>query len=498
MSGRIILPGKPIIIDIENISMNDSSSAEKEKPFRLVKFFTFASLGVIFIGTMVLALLNTHWARTMQIKKSEDYALLLVENLNHQVFMQFIIPVALKFGKIQLRNPEQFERMDKIVRSTLHSFNVEMVNIYDMNHIISYSFDTEKVGRKNIGGTGYEKAVEGRPFSKLIQRGNFWQLFFGFPERSRIITFAPLRAEKPLSRISGPVLGVVEITQDLSDDYKTIFRFQIRVILTCTGVMGFLLLALIYVVKKGEGIIHQRNLERIRLKEQLEQARRLSAIGEMVAGISHEIRNPLGIIRSSAELLKKKMAHSEPENTIPDIIVEESTRLNHIITDFLDFARPKSPNLVPCRVEKILGKNLDFLAPQIKDQGYEIHTRNREPLPEIMADADMLYQAFLNIFINAMQAMPAGGRIDVVMEAGNKDLAISFNDRGSGIAQEIADKLWDPFFTTKDSGTGLGLGIVKNIIESHRGAVEIINRIGGGARVSVRLPVEKEEQSQGA
>ncbi len=478
--------------------MHDSSSAEKEKPFRLVKFFTFASLGVIFIGTMVLALLNTHWARTMQIKKSEDYALLLVENLNHQVFMQFIIPVALKFGKIQLRNPEQFERMDKIVRSTLHSFNVEMVNIYDMNHIISYSFDPEKVGRKNIGGAGYEKAVAGQPFSKLIQRGNFWQLFFGFPERSRIITFAPLRAEKPLSRISGPVLGVVEITQDLSDDYKAIFRFQIRVILTCTGVMGFLLLALIYVVKKGEGIIHQRNLERIKLKEQLEQARRLSAIGEMVAGISHEIRNPLGIIRSSAELLKKKMAHSEPENTIPDIIVEESTRLNHIITDFLDFARPKSPNLVPCRVEKILGKNLDFLAPQINDQGYEIHTRNREPLPEIMADADMLYQAFLNIFINAMQAMPGGGRIDVVMEAGNRDVAISFNDQGSGIPQEIADKLWDPFFTTKDSGTGLGLGIVKNIIESHRGAVEIINRTGKGARVSVRLPVEKEEQSQGA
>ena len=102
--------------------MSLQPSEEKVKPFRLVKYFTFSSLIVIFIGTLALSLLNTHLVRTMQQKKSEDYAQLLIENLNHQVFLQFIIPVALKFGKIQLREKKQFERMDKVVRSTLHSF----------------------------------------------------------------------------------------------------------------------------------------------------------------------------------------------------------------------------------------------------------------------------------------------------------------------------------------------------------------------------------------
>ncbi len=102
---------------------------EKTKPFRLVKYFTFSSLAVIFIGTLLLSFLNTHWTRSMLLKKREDYALLLVENLNHQVFLQFIVPVARLFGKIQLRNPDQFNLMDKVVRNTMHSFHVETVNI---------------------------------------------------------------------------------------------------------------------------------------------------------------------------------------------------------------------------------------------------------------------------------------------------------------------------------------------------------------------------------
>jgi two-component system, NtrC family, sensor histidine kinase HydH len=482
------VPASHVLPEADRFMSSQQPSADKVKPFRLVKYFTFTSLIVIFLGTVVLSIFNTHWARAMQMKKSEDYALLLVENLNHQVFLQFIIPVALKFGKIQLRNKEQFERMDKVVRSTLHSFRVDMVNIYDMNHIISYSFDQDKVGRKDKGGSGYQSAVSGKATSKLVQQGNFIEIFLGIPRESRIITFAPLRAEKPLSRISGPVLGVVEIAQDLSADYHAIFRFQIRVILTSSMVMGALFVVLLLVVRRGERIIHQRNLERIRLEEELGRTRRLSAIGEMVAGISHEIRNPLGIIRSSAELLKKQMARYQPQSRIPEVIVEESTRLNRIITDFLDFARPKQPTLSPCRLEAIVEKNLTFLSSQETEVPYTFDRRIDEGLPDIRADADMLYQAFLNVLINAMQAMPGGGRIGVAIRANGSHVAARFTDDGGGIPAEVFDKLWDPFFTTKDTGTGLGLGIVKNIVESHGGTVTIANRPAGGAEVTVRLP----------
>lgn len=469
--------------------MNPRSLDEKIKPFRLVKYFTFTSLILIFIGTLILSIFSTHLARQMQLEKSRDYANLLVENLNHQVFIQFVIPVVMKFGKIQLRDTEQFERMDKVVRGTLHSFKVDMVNIYDKNNTISYSFNQDVIGAKNIAGTGYQNAVSGKAASELVQRGNFLEIMFGFPEEVKMITFAPLRAEKPLSNISGPVLGVVEIVQDMSQEYKTIFRFQILVVITITVVMISLLLVLIFVVKRGEGIIEKRAQERLKLEEQLSRAKHLSMLGEMVACVSHEIRNPLGIIRSSASLLKKKINAVDPSNTIPDIIVEESGRLNDIISDFLNFAKPKNPNPAPCLINEVLEKNVSFLAVQIEKEGYIIKNHYDNNLPEIMADSAMLNQAFLNILINAMQAMPDGGGIRIKTGLKDKFIIVHIEDEGEGIHKDVVDKIWDPFFTTKEKGTGLGLGIVKNIIEAHGGSIRIDNKPVRGACVIIELPV---------
>ena len=382
-----------------------SNVSERAKPFRLVKYFTFSSLIAIFFGTIILSVLNTHWVRAMQYQKSEDYALLLIENLNHQVFLQFILPVGLKYGKIELRNKEQFERMDGVVRSTLHSFKVEMVNIYSKDEIIAYSFSPDLVGRKNGGGTFFKNALDGKSSSKLVQNGSFWEILLGIPKEIKIVTFAPLRAEKPLSPISGPVLGVVEIRQDLSSDYRKIFKFQVMVICTISVVMGILLLTLIYVVKRGEGIIEKRAIERLRLKDQLAKAKHLSNLGEMVAGVSHEIRNPLGIISSSAELINKRMKPDDPLNEIANIIVTEARRLNNIITDFLNYARPKKPNRNPCRIDEVITRNVQFLDQQAKENNCRINTFFDKEIPEITADGDMLYQAFLNLLINAMQAI---------------------------------------------------------------------------------------------
>jgi len=473
--------------------MEGKPPEERIKPFRLVKYFTFTGLVVIFLVTIILSVLNTHWVKAMQRQKSEDYARSLIENLNHQVFVQFIVPVGVMFGKIQLSNQEQFERMDNVVRNTLHSFKVETINIYNMDNLVSYSFDHDLIGRKNYGGTGYQQALEGKITSKLVQRGNFFEISLGFPKVVRLITYAPLRWEPQLARITGPVLGVVEIVQDLSGDYQTIFKIQILVVITCTVVMGALLVVLIFVVKRGEGIIQKRAMERLRLKERLSRAERLSSLGEMAAGISHEIRNPLGIIRSSAELLKKKVTKIDPSNTIPDIIVEEANRLNRIITDFINFAKPRSPNFSPCRIQEVIDKNITFLTMQIEEKGYRIKQNYQNSLPEIQADAAMLYQSFLNILINAMQAMPDGGCIDISISANDKIVTVNFEDEGQGIADEVLDKIWDPFFTTKEMGTGLGLGVVKNIIESHGGSIQIQNRSSGGARVTVELPVEQPE-----
>ena len=130
------------------------NNVELAKPFRLVKYFTYTSLVLVLAGTLVLSLSNTHWARSMLRQKSEEYGRLLIENLNHQVFIQFVLPVAVRYGQIELRREEQFERMDKVVRSTFHGFQVEMVNIYDRAGTIAYSFDTrtDRQGRSRRPG----------------------------------------------------------------------------------------------------------------------------------------------------------------------------------------------------------------------------------------------------------------------------------------------------------------------------------------------------------
>jgi signal transduction histidine kinase len=251
-----------------------------------------------------------------------------------------------------------------------------------------------------------------------------------------------------------------------------------------------------FVVKRGEGILETRAQEKLRLKEQLSRAARLSSLGELTAGISHEIRNPLGIILSSASLLKKKMATFDPSNNIPNIIVEEATRLNTIITDFLNYAKPRPPHLVPIPVEEVLEKNISFLASQLQEKRIQIKLQFADTIPDITADSAMLYQAFLNILINAMQAMDDGGTIEIAIDIINgKAVKICFRDEGRGIPETVMENIWDPFFTTKDTGTGLGLGIVKNIVESHGGIIHIENRDTKGAEVIVTLPITQEESN---
>jgi signal transduction histidine kinase len=469
----------------------DSKDIDRIKPFKLVKFFTFTSLIVILLGSLALSMVIAHRAETVLIKKSEDYALLMAENLNHQVFLQFIVPAALQFGQvIQLRNKALFERLDQVVRNTLHSFSVQMVNIFDRkDNVIFYSFDEELLGKKGVGGIDYQRALSGKSTSRLIRREGFLSRLVGTPIESELRTYVPLRAEKPMSNIEGPILGVFEIVQDLSDDYQTIAHFKHRIMVTSVLIMGLLFVVLRFIVKRGEKIIEKRAGERLLLKEKLNQAERLASLGEMVAAVSHEIRNPLGIISSTAELLKGKLAQHDPKNKLPDVIVQEAKRLNSIVTDFLDFARPPSLHVMTCNIGEIIEKNLDFLSPEIRSRHFEVRKRFATHVPDMQGDSGLLYRAFLNIIMNAMQAMPDGGTISIELSARDDHLTCQFTDEGPGIPDNTLKKIWDPFFTTKDKGSGLGLPIVKKIVEGHGGTVSIKNGEEKGTEVTVVLPL---------
>lgn len=459
--------------------------------FRLVKFFSLPGFVVFLIFTVILTVLLTHRTQQMALKKNEDYIRLLASNLNHQVFQQFVLPTAYeKEGRITLSDPEQYRRLDMVVRNTIHGFHVEQVNQYDQEGIFSYSTDNLPLGKKSDDVPGVKKALEGENYFELPGYSQFWSLFWLGGEAHNMKAFIPFRLEEKLGTLSGPVVGVFEITQNISGDLKDIGKFRLIIMGTLVVIMGLLFLVLRQIVKQAEIIQERRQEEQLALEAQLHQAERLAALGEMTAGVAHEIRNPLGIISSTAELLQARLARYEPQDRLARIIVEESNRLNDKVTEFLDFARPRVPNLRACDLEGLLNRSLEFLQPEIDRLGITVIHQSGLNSRSLIVDPDLLHQAFLNILLNAIQAMPQGGQLLVSTSPGPHDRGaeVRFRDTGEGIDPESLKKIFNPFFTTKEKGSGLGLPIVKSIIESHQGAIKIDSAPEEWTEVAIFLP----------
>jgi signal transduction histidine kinase len=214
----------------------------------------------------------------------------------------------------------------------------------------------------------------------------------------------------------------------------------------------------------------------------------MASLGAMIASVSHEIKNPLGIIHSTADLLEKKIKQYDPENQLASVIGEESVRLNRIVTEFLDFARPQVVQYQPVELEKLLEKNLQFLEPEIQKKGVTITKSFPLSGQPLFADPDLLYRTFLNILLNALQAMPEGGTLSLAVRHHPQEVEVEISDTGSGLSPEALEKAFDPFFTTKEKGSGLGLAIVKNTIEAHQGRIRLENNAQGGVAVRIVLP----------
>ena len=464
--------------------------------FRLVKFFAYTSFIILIISSFILSMVISQRATKVLMDTYEEQALLIANNLNHQVFHYFNIPVMYKYGSIRLREKEQSDLMDKIVRTTIHSFSIERVNIYDTKEgVITYSTDKNLIGLTGQGGMGYRTALDGKHSSGLVSREHsiFGSWFRDFAKEKKLRTFIPFKAEPPFSHIG--ILGVFELTQDLTKEYESLVRFRYLTFAVSLTIMFIIFLALLLVVRKAENILRKRAQEQKLLEDQLNQSERLAVLGEMVAGVSHEIKNPLGIIRSTAELLADKLSFDPTQKKLSTIIVEESGRLNDIVTDFLDFAKPQAPKFQSCNLEEIIDRNISFLKPELDKKKVVVHNGNLNSQSlNIEADPELLYRAFLNIFLNAVQAMTDGGSISIKAEEIKDSYRVEIRDTGIGISKENLKKIFSPFFTTKDKGSGLGLSIVKKIIEGHNGTISIDSEEGIGTKVSVSLLRENKSQ----
>jgi two-component system, NtrC family, sensor histidine kinase HydH len=224
-------------------------------------------------------------------------------------------------------------------------------------------------------------------------------------------------------------------------------------------------------------------------QEQLRQSERLAALGSMSAGLAHEIRNPLHTMQLLAYAMQKDCPPATTLAADLRVIQSEIGRLTLLVEQFLDFARPKPPKASPQKLQEIMEETLLFVRAEARQHGIRIYKSWPADLPIVWVDGAQIKQVFLNILLNALQATPARGAIEVRLYAGNECITTEIRDQGEGIPAEVKAQLFTPFFTTKPKGVGLGLSISQRIIEGHRGAIRVTSQPGSGTMVRIELPL---------
>jgi len=224
------------------------------------------------------------------------------------------------------------------------------------------------------------------------------------------------------------------------------------------------------------------------LTDQLIRADRLAAMGELTAGVAHEVRNPLGVIRASVQLLEDAKCDEQRIKNAAEVIKQEIDRLDKVIKALLDFGRPSKPTLVATDLAAVLEDVVLFTNRFAKQANVRIEMSSQDDLPRVNGDPDQLKQVFLNLVTNAVQAMDTtGGEIEIVADSDDDYVVVTVCDTGPGIAFEDLTKVFDPFFTKRAEGTGLGLTIVHRIIDEHDGHIEV-DSTSEGTKFTVTLP----------
>ena len=244
-----------------------------------------------------------------------------------------------------------------------------------------------------------------------------------------------------------------------------------------------------------EELIEERTKELRDAQKQLIRQEKLATLGQLAGGVAHELRNPLGAIKNAVYFLNMALEQSEPEvNETLDILDKEVATSEHIISSLLDFAHPKQPTRRKVNINEVVKEEL---LRTTMLENIELVKQLDEAMPTILADPQELSQIFANIIRNGIEAMPDGGQLTVKSEVFRLGwVAVSIADTGVGIPPEEQPKVFEPLFTTKAKGIGLGLAIAKTLVEGHGGTIEVQSEMGKGSTFTVRLPIDGNKDKQ--
>lgn len=484
-------------------------SREAAPSLGVARFLSWASFVFILLSSLVISIIISNSAQKTILRKQQEFVRQVAENLNHQIYQRYTVPRYLGVRGSTLfnlpaggnnkdnllLNASRQEPLDQIVHSTVHGLQVTSLNIYNYKAKMIYSLSMNADSSKEPPSSVARVHKTNKPEFELESVLPFWKALFTIrlPQRSFILRATyPMSTENRLISYEneGAELDILEFSEDITEEYRAIIGFQRIIIGTTFMASAILFILLLLLIRKAEKMLQDRLAAQQRLERELNQHEKLAGMGRVVSSIAHEIRNPLGIIRSSAELLLRRVPPGDVTHSLLSAIHDESKRLSQTVTDFLDYARPRAPSLVPVDLCVLIEQARVFLQNAFMERGMTLEVNCHQNMV-VAGDKDLLYRAVYNIITNALQAMDSSGVLRVDVFKKDKNVILEFTDSGPGFDLAVKDRILDPFFTTKDDGTGLGLPIVQSIITSHNGKLELEN-VPGGALVRVTLNAAEE------
>lgn len=247
------------------------------------------------------------------------------------------------------------------------------------------------------------------------------------------------------------------------------------------------------IVRKTTDQLRRAHQELEKNFERMKRAERIYALAQLSAGLAHEIRTPLASLEGAAALVQREAQSEERRREFLDIIQKESRRLNRLLTSFLEFAKPRQPDLKMVEIGELLDSVIILVRNACDASRLELQTHIQPELPMLECDSEQLKQVLINLVLNACQAMPLGGTVLLEAQSDGNSVNIDVHDQGGGIDEGNLEKIFDPFFTTKESGTGLGLSVAHQIVNQHKGMLTIARNSAQGVTVRISLPIRQRD-----
>ena len=381
--------------------------------------------------------------------------------------------------------------LDLILRSIQTDQSLETFVNYKSISLFSYTFPLKNGAGVDVGGVSILQHTY--LMEEEIERVKWNIVITIFILISGTVTLVLLGTRKWVSRpISNLIEGVGHLAAGNLDHRVTIKKGDEL------SELGQAFNQMAVELKKARDQIIQEAGIKIELERSLRQSEKLATLGQLASGLAHEVGTPLNIISGRTELIKRKCDnHIEIQKNL-DIILSQTSRITRIIQQLLGFVRKKKADQTNLAISPLLESTLDLLAHQIHKQNLRVVKNFQNPLPEIQGDPDQLQQVFLNLIINAIQSMSEGGilRLSVTSREVAKEglenkrlyVEICIEDTGKGIEKEALQQIFTPFFTTKETGTGLGLMVSQGILQDHEGWIDVESAVGKGTVFKVYLP----------